>query len=189
MNARFQVIPLAAAAMFGFSQLPALAQYANEFTPAKLISQGKTTHDIAGSGTVVVQVQVNADGSHKVIKVLRSSNAGDNAAAMDIAQTSSYRPAHRGDKAETSFYDFTLKFNGKSVASTPSESGGGAMPSGGTVTPAAGQVAALIRQGQYHQAVSKAQGALLESPGDESLRQMLGIAAFDAGEGRAPPAR
>ena len=61
-----------------------------------------------------MQVQVNADGSHKAIKVIRSTNPGDNAAAMDIAQNSSYRPAHRGSTPVTSFYDFTLKFNGKS---------------------------------------------------------------------------
>lgn len=185
MKARFPIVVLAAAAFLGFSQLPALAQYSNEFTPAKLIHQGTTTHDIAGSGTVVVQVQVNADGSHKVIKVLRSSNSGDNAAAMDIAQTSSYHPAHRGSTPETSFYDFTLKFNGKAVASTPSESeggGGGGTASAGNLSPAAGQVAALIRQGQYHQAVSKAQAELLSSPSDASLHQMLGIAAFDAGD-------
>lgn len=189
MKARFQIVALAATAFLGFSQLPALAQYANEFTPAKLIKQGTTTHDIAGNGTVVVQVQVNADGSHKVIKVLRSTNSGDNAAAMDIAQTSSYHPAHRGSKPETSFYDFTLKFNGKAVVNTPSESeggsgggGGGGTAPAGNLSPAAGQVAALIRQGQYHQAVSKAQAELLSSPGDESLHQMLGIAAFDAGD-------
>jgi len=169
------------AALVALAQLPAAAQYANEFTPAKLIHQGTTTHSIAGSGTVVVQVQVNPDGTHKVVKVLRSTNSGDNAAAMDIAQSSTYRPAHRGSAPVVSFYDFTLKFNGKSVASTPSESGG-ALPAGGSLSPAASQVAALIRQGKYAQAKSKAESELLGSPGDESLRQMLGIAAFDSGD-------
>jgi TonB family protein len=180
MNARLSIVALAVAAVLGFVPFPAQAQYANEFTPARLVRQGTTTHAIAGSGTVVVQVQVNPDGSHKAIKVLRSTNSGDNAAAMDIAQSSSYRPAHRGTTPVVSFYDFTLKFNGKSVAATPSESSG--MPSAGNLSPAAASVASLIRQGQYQQAVSKAQGALLSSPGDDSLRQMLGIAAFDAGD-------
>ncbi|MBV8067933.1 MAG: energy transducer TonB [Candidatus Eremiobacteraeota bacterium] len=180
MNARFSIVALAVAALLGFVRSPALAQYSTEFTPAKLLKQGTTTHAIAGSGTVVVQVQVNADGSHKATKVLHSTNSADNAAAMDIAQSSSYRPAHRGATPVVSFYDFTLKFNGKSVATTPSESSG--LPSSGNLSPAAASVASLIRQGQYQQAVSKAQGALLSSPGDDSLRQMLGIAAFDAGD-------
>ncbi len=181
MKARNFVAP-AAAALLALIPLAAPAQYANEFTPAKLLAQGKTTHDIAGSGTVVVQVQVNADGSHKVVKVLRSTNAGDNAAAMDIAQNSSYHPAHRGTTPVVSFYDFTLKFNGKAVVNTPSESQGPGVPSsGGNVSPAATQVATLIRQHQYSQAVSKAQAELVNSPGDDSLRQMLGIAEFNSG--------
>lgn len=160
--------------------LPANAQYANEFTPAKLIKQGTTSTPIAGSGTVVVQVQVNADGSHKVIKVIRSSNPGDNAAAMEISQNSTYRPAHRGTTPTTAFYDFTLKFNGKSVAPNTNESsqGGGL----GSVSPAAQQVAVLIREKRYAEAKSKAQAELLSSPGDESLHEMLGIAAFDSND-------
>ena len=78
------------------SPLAARAQYSNEYVPAKLLKQGQTSHSIAGSGTVVVQVQVNADGTHKAIRVIKSSNSGDNSAALDIAQTSTYRPAHRG---------------------------------------------------------------------------------------------
>ena len=55
------------------------------------------------------------------------------------------------------------------------------MPSGGT-SAVGRQVAALIRQGQYQAAVSKAQTELISSPGDQSLRQMLGIAAYRAGD-------
>lgn len=181
MNVQFRIVAPAIAALVALTQLPAAAQYANEFVPAKLIKQGTTSTAIVGSGTVVVQVQVNADGTHKAIKVIHSSNSGDNPAAMEIAQNSSYRPAHRGTTPITSFYDFTLKFNGKSVSSNTS-AGGGGVPGGGSLSPAASQVAALIRQGQYEAAKSKAQSALMSSPSDESLRQMLGIAAFDAGD-------
>ncbi len=97
------------------SPLAAGAQYSTEYVPAKLLKQGLTSHSIAGSGTVVVQVQVNADGTHKAIRVIKSSNSGDNSAALDIAQTSTYRPARRGQTPITAFYDFTLKFNGKAV--------------------------------------------------------------------------
>lgn len=182
MNRFFQITLIAGIALaIGTDRV--CAQYANEFSEAKLINQGKTTHSIAGNGKVVVQVQVNADGSHKAIKVISSTNPGDNAAAMDIAQNSTYRPAHRGKTPITAFYDFTLRFNGKSVASNASEgNGGGGVPAGGSLSPAAASVAALVRQGQYAQAKSKAQAELLNTPGDESLRQMLGIAAYDGGD-------
>ena len=100
MNVQFRIVAPAIAALVALTQLPAAAQYANEFVPAKLIKQGTTSTAIAGSGTVVVQVQVNADGTHKAIKVIHSSNSGDNPAAMEIAQNSSYRPAHRGTDAD-----------------------------------------------------------------------------------------
>ena len=100
---------------------------------------------------------------------------------MDIAQNSTYRPAHRGTTPITAFYDFTLKFNGKSVATTPNESRRPAVPAG-SLSPAAQQVATLIRQHKYAAAKSKAQSDLLTSPDDQSLRQMLGVAAFDAGD-------
>jgi TonB family protein len=178
MNARFAIA--ATAALAALVPLSAPAQYSTEFTQAKLIKQGTTAKSVAGSGTVVVQVQVNSDGTHKVVRVIRSTNSGDNAAAMEIAQNSTYRPAHRGSTPITAFYDFTLKFSGKMVASVPSEGGG--LPAGGAASPAARQVAALIRQGQYEAAVSKAQTELISSPGDQSLRQMLGVAAYRAGD-------
>ncbi len=162
--------------------LPAGAQYSNEFSPAKLVKQGGTSVDIAGSGLVVVQVQVNADGTHKAIKVIKTTNAGDNDAALDIAQNSTYRPAHRGSTAVTAFYDFTLRFNGKSVARSDSEGSGGGGGSTTSLSPAAQAVANLIRAKNYSQAKAKAQAGLLSAPDDQSLRQMLGIAAFDSGD-------
>lgn len=173
------IAALVTAATVALGTLPAVAQYANEFTPAKLIKQGTTSTDIAGSGLVIVQVQVNADGTHKAIKVIKTTNAGDNSAALDIAQNSTYRPAHRGTTPVTAFYDFTLRFNGKSVAS--SQSGGGNGGSAG-LSPAATAVANLIRTKNYDQAKAKAQAGLLSAPDDQSLRQMLGIAAFDSGD-------
>lgn len=175
---------IAAVAIAGFlmGTLPVAAQYANEFSPAKLLKQGKTSLDIAGTGMVIVQVQVNADGTHKAIKVIKSTNSGDNAAAMDIAQNSSYRPAHRGTTPVTAFYDFTLKFNGKSVANAESEGGGGGTGSDTSLSPAAQSVAALIRQKNYTGAKARAQADLISAPDDQSLRQMLGVAAFDSGD-------
>jgi tetratricopeptide (TPR) repeat protein len=147
MKLRFAIgtLTVATAAILGHA-LPAGAQYANQFVPAKLVAQGKTTHSIAGSGTTVVQVQVNADGSHKAIKVIHSTNPGNDAAAMDIAQNSTYHPAHRGSTPVTSFYDFTLKFNGKSVASAVSEEQSAGGGSGGTSVANQNQAASLAVQ-------------------------------------------
>lgn len=166
------------AAAFALGTLPADAQYANEFSPAKLVKQGTTTKAIAGSGTVVVQVQVNADGTHKAIKVIKSTNSADNAAALDLAQNSTYRPAHRGSTPITAYYDFTLKFNGKSVANASEGSGSSSSSSGG-LSSAASNVASLIRSKQYATAESTAQSAVASSPNDTSLHEMLGIAAYD----------
>ena len=160
--------------------LPASAQYSSEFSPAKLTAQGKTSLPIAGSGTVIVQVQVNADGTHKAIKVIKSSNSGDNAAAMDIAQNSSYRPAHRGNSATPSFYDFTLKFNGKSVAQS-SDLASGDSGDSASARAAASQIAQLISAGKYAQAKTAAESAMLSTPTDE-IRQLLGVSEAQQGQ-------
>lgn len=180
MNRHTSIAVILAVALACGAQ-PAFAQYSNEFVAAHLLHQGKTTVPIAGSGRVVVQVQVNADGSHKAIRVIKSTNSGDNAAAMEIAQSSSYRPAHRGSTPITAFYDFTLNFHGKSVAQTPSEGSGPTLSSAG-MSAAATQIAALIRQSQYKSAQAKAQMALLNAPDDNAVRQLLGIAEFDQGD-------
>ena len=153
---------------------PALAQYATEFTQAKVTKQGPPSHDIAGSGTVEVQVQVNADGSHKVIKILNSSNPGDNAAARDIAQSSTYSPAHRGSKPVPSFYTFHLRFNGKAVVQSEEEQAI-ASQAGGVDT---ASIDALVRAGKYTDAIAKANATLLSSPGNPAVLQLLGVAQY-----------
>ncbi|MGB6987152.1 MAG: tetratricopeptide repeat protein [Candidatus Aquilonibacter sp.] len=153
--------------------LPAFAQ-SGDFSLAKVVKQGTTSHDIAGSGTVQVQVQVNADGSHKVVKIIKSTNPGDNAAALEIAQNSIYRPARNGSKPVTSFYDFNLRFNGKSVQ-TPEETAISQAGSGGGDT---GAIDALVRAGKYKDAIAKANAALLSSPGNPGVLQLLGVAQY-----------
>ena len=168
----FRLVALlsAAAATIAYAA-PAAAQYANEYSPPKLLKQGSTSKAIAGAGRVVVQVQVNADGTHKATRILSSSNAGDNAAAMEIAQTSTYSPAHRGKKPTTAFYDFTLRFNGSSVAGA----GGVSASSMGGVR---AEVDRLLRAGSYTAAMNKAQSALASSPDDSTLNAELGSAQF-----------
>jgi tetratricopeptide (TPR) repeat protein len=183
MKLRFAIGTLTVATALTLGHvLPAGAQYANQFTPAKLITQGKTTHTIAGSGTTVVQVQVNADGSHKAIKVINSTNPANNAAAMDIAQNSTYRPAHRGSTPVTSFYDFRLRFNGRSVANAATEeqsTGDGS--GGGTSVANQNQAASLAVQAvkmaddNPTQALALAQKAMSLDP-DTNSKYALGRA-------------
>jgi hypothetical protein len=135
------------------------------YSLAKLVKQGTSTVAVAGSGTVKVQVQVNADGTHKAIKVISSTNPADNDAAMDLAQNSTYKPAMCGSQPQSSFYDFNMKFNGK--AATNSASAG-----------SNGPIEGLIRGGKYDEAISKANAALLASPGDQSVLTLLGIAQY-----------
>ncbi len=162
-----RITRMAAAAAAAFAAVifasPAQAQnYSNQFTQAKLIHRADTAVPIAGSGTVVLQVQVNADGSHKVTRIIRSTNPGDNAAALDIAKNSTYRPQHRGTTPVTGFYDFTIAFHGKSVGSN-----------GVVVTGTAGQVDKLIHAGKYDAAKAMVQQALANRPNDATLNQQL----------------
>lgn len=161
-----------AVSVAGLLALPASAQYANEYAPPKLIAQAKTSHPIAGTGTVIVQVQVNANGTHKAVKIIKSTNSGDNAAAMDIANRSTYRVARRGKTPVTAFYDFTLKFKGKSVASSVESSS--AASAGGT----AGQIDRMIQAHNYAGAKAAAEAALAKSPNDPTLNSELGAANY-----------
>ncbi len=147
---------------------PAKAQYANAFSPAKLIHQAQTAVAIAGPGTVVIQVEVSANGGHKVTHIIRSTNPADNAAAIDIAKNSTYRPQHRGKTPVTGFYDFTIVFHGKTVASN-----GGIVATGTSA-----QVEKLIRSGKYDAAKSLAQRALASKPNDPTLNQQLATANY-----------
>jgi tetratricopeptide (TPR) repeat protein len=172
------IVASATALAFALGALPATAQYATEFSQAKLLKQGTTTADIAGTGTVVVQVQVNADGTHKVIKIIKSTNTGDNDAATEIAQNSTYRPAHKGYTPVTAYYDFTLKFAGKTVSQSSDAIDSGA---DNIATGAAGQVAAALKAQQYAQAKQLATAALAAAPTD-TLRQLLGVADAQLGD-------
>jgi hypothetical protein len=169
---RLAPIALGVGAIMTLSTMPALAQYDNEFQIAKVVKQGTTQHDIAGSGSVTVQVLVNADGTHKVTKVIKSSNPGDNAAAMDIAASSTYKPAMRGKTPVTSFYDFTLKFNGK--VAVDSMAGGD-----NSVTK---PIDEDIHASKYDDAIAKANAALAASPGNPAVLQLLGVAQYYKGD-------
>jgi len=159
---------LAAVAVVAGSIVPAQAQYQNAFSPAKLIHRADTSVAIAGTGKVIIQVEVFADGSHKVTRIIRSTNPADDAAAIDIAKNSTYRPQHRGKTPVTGYYDFTIKFTGKSIAASK-----GAVGSGKSA-----QIDYLLHAAKYAQAKAAAQQALASKPNDPTLNQQLATADF-----------
>ena len=154
---------------------PALAVLATDYVPPKIIHLGKQSLSNAGSGTVVIKVLVNPNGTFNVQNVVRSTNTGDNAAALDIARHSTYRAATRGGKPTTAFYDFTIKFNGK-VASADDEMSSGTS-SGGDV-----QIRGMLRAGHYAQAKTAAEAALAANPSDKTAALYLGLANSLSGD-------
>ncbi len=166
MNRRSRIAVTAGvlAAMYGFSVQPAAAiSYANTYVPPKLLTRGVSSSSVTGNGTVIVQVQVNADGSHKVIKVIRSTVPGNNQAALEIAQSSTYRTATRGGKKITAFYDYTLKFTGAAATRGPI-----------SYT----TISKLNRAGNYPAAKAQAQEYLAKHPGSRAVLEQKAVAEF-----------
>ena len=94
------------------------------YVPPKIVKHGTAATIPPGSGTVIVKVFVKKDGSAQVQGILKSSNHDLDAAALEIAKNSTYRPATNNQKPVEAFYDFTLKFAG-GTASEPEASPGG----------------------------------------------------------------
>ncbi|PZR58542.1 MAG: hypothetical protein DLM50_03420 [Candidatus Meridianibacter frigidus] len=173
----------AVAAAFGalvWSALPVTAAYKADYVPAKLKTLGRSTVPIAGTGTVIVQVLVNADGSFRVQRVIKSTNRADNPAAMDIAAHSTYRPALQGGKPAMKFYDFTIHFRGKSVStggSYPSSGGSGTrMSSSSGFSAEAIKVNHMLHNGNYAGAKAEATSYLGQHPTDQGVQLFLALA-------------
>ena len=163
---------LATVALVGLP-LSARAQTGSLYVPPKLVKAGTSTSAASGSGNVTVQVFVKKDGSFNVTHVIKTTNASNNAAALEIAKTSSYKPAQRDGKPVDGFYDYTLKFANAGVAST---------------SPTAAAYAA-IRAGKYADAKAQLQTYLQAHPGDVQANTLLGVAnAFSGDNGAAAAA-
>ncbi len=143
------------------------------FNPAKLVERGTPTTPAAGAGTVVVQVLVNKDGTFKVQRIIRSSNHGDDAAALEIAKTSKYRPATRGTTPQTSFYDFSLNFTGSGASAEGTDSSG---------AQGVAQYARMIAAGNYSGAQTGLKTYIAAHPDDAKAELELGIASADLGQ-------
>jgi hypothetical protein len=156
--------------------IPVAAQqyYSTEVVPPKITKMGTHTSPVAGTGIVRVQVQINRDGTHHVTRIISSTNHGDDAAAREIAETSTYRPAMRGGKAVVYLYDPVFKFTGKSVANVAEGGSVASIATGG----GGGSIDAMLRSGRYQAAKSAAQSGLTRNPNDGALLQQLGAADY-----------
>jgi hypothetical protein len=143
---------------------PALGDDVEYYTPPKMVKQGKNTTPISGDGKVVVKVLVNADGSFKVQSVISSTNHADDAAALEIAKSSTYAPASHGAKKQLAFYDYTLNFKGGGAASADDQTAGNL-----------GQDERELRAGNYAGAQTSLKTYVLAHPGDAHAQLDLGI--------------
>lgn len=145
--------------------LAALAQTGTEnyYFPPKLVKRGAPKTPIGGPGTVVVKVLVNPDGSFKVQDIITSTNHANDAAAKEIAQSSTYKPATRGGKPILAFYDFTLKFTGSGFSSGEDSA---SLPG----------LERLLRAGNYSGAKTGLTAYLAAHPEDKAAQVDLGVA-------------
>jgi tetratricopeptide (TPR) repeat protein len=169
---KFRVGPLTAAAIVALP-LAAGAQSGGgtpadiSYVPPALVERGSNVTALAGKGDVTVQVFVKKDGSFNVIKVLASSNAGDNAAALEIARSSTYHPALRNGGRVDAYYDYKLAFAGDTAA---------------TGTGPVATALSSMHAGKYDQAQSVLQTYLQTHPDDQQAYALLGVADSFAGD-------
>jgi tetratricopeptide (TPR) repeat protein len=138
------------------------------YVPPKLESPGTNSTALAGRGDVTVQVFVKKDGTFTVNKVLKSTNAADNAAALEIAKTSKYKPAIRDGKPIDAYYDYVLSFAGDGAAAA-------------NAGPLAGATAS-IRAAKYDDAKTQLNAYLQAHPGDTQAYTLLGVANAFGGD-------
>src|ERR1035437_242171 len=161
--------PLAALALgalcLALTPLAALAQTSQYYTPPKLIKQATPTTPIAGTGSVTVQVLVNKNGSIGNVKIQKSTNHGDDAAALEIAKNSTYKPGYRDAKPIVAFYTMALKFNGSSVVNDTGTTSNELVAANG-----------LIRANKFAEAKTALQSYLAAHPGSKDAEALLGVA-------------
>jgi TonB family protein len=161
---------LALAAALALSPVAGLAQTpAPQFghVPAKLLKRGSATAIPSGSGTVIVQVFVKKDGTFDVKRIISSTNHNFDAAALEIAKNSTYKPAMNGGAKVDEFYDFTLKFANGNANEPETASGLEAYERMVTGSPP-----------NYAGARTGLESWLQSHPGDSTALTYLGVADF-----------
>jgi tetratricopeptide (TPR) repeat protein len=165
---KFALYPAAGVAIVAaLTPLAAVAQTQPAHIAPKLLVRGTNATPTGGPGDVTVQVFVKKDGSFTVNKVIKSTNPADNAAALEIAKSSKYKPATNGGAPVDEYYDFTVSFAGDTAA----------IGTGPVAT-----ALASIRAGKYDQAKSDLTAYLQTNPGDQKANLLLGVADAFAGD-------
>lgn len=151
---------------FCFAALPlvAPAQTAQFYSPPKIVKQGTNTSPVVGTGSVQLKVFVHKNGAVGSVDVEKSSNHGDDAAATEIAKSSTYKPGARDGKPIDAYYTLALKFKGSAVQANTGPKGEIA------------QANALIRAAKYQEAKTQLQSYLTGHPGDRDAEALLGVA-------------
>jgi len=169
-------------ATLGLGATPGFAANGTElyYTPPKLLTQGTNKTPVAGAGMVVVKVLVSKDGSAKVQGIVRSSNHADDAAALEIAKSSTYRAASKGGITQLAFYDYTLRFTSRGGAATSS--------SGSTADGTLASFERQIRAGNYAGAKTGLTTYIAQHPGEAKAQLDLGIASAYLNESTAAAA-
>jgi tetratricopeptide (TPR) repeat protein len=151
------------------------------YSPPKIITQATPTAPIGGKGAVTVQVFIHKNGSIGAVTLKKSTNHGDDAAALEIAKNSTYKPGMRDGKPIDAFYTMALKFTGGSIVHDT-----------GTTSNQLISANALIRASKYAEAKAELGSYLASHPGDKDAEALLGVtdtylkdsagavAAFDA---------
>jgi len=154
--------------------VPVVASAQTAVTPhtkPKVVQRGTPTSIPAGPGNVLVQVLVKKDGSFQVIKVISSTNPSDNAAALEVAKSSKYKPGTLNGSPDDEYYDYQVAF----AATTGSS--GSTVPAGPLAT-----ADAAIHAGKYDDAKSQLQSYLSAHPGDVQASLLLGVADSFGGD-------
>jgi TonB family protein len=167
MNPTTRLFAALALGAFSLASLPlaASAQTGTYYTPPKLLKQAEPSSPIVAKGAVTVQVFVHKNGSIGAVKVQKSTNHGDDAAALEIAKNSSYKAGIRDGKPIDAFYTMALKFTGSSVVND----------TGSTVNQVT-QANALIRANKFADAKTVLDSYLSAHPGDKDAEALLGVA-------------
>lgn len=158
---------LAASSLAALAATPfaAHAQTSQFYTPPKLVKQGSATSPVTGSGAVTIQVFVKKNGTIGTTRVVKSTNHGDDAPALEIARSSTYKPGLKDGKAGDYFYTMKLRFSGNSVVNDT-----------GTSSNQLIQANALIRANKFSDAKTILQSYLASHPSDKDGQALLGVA-------------
>jgi tetratricopeptide (TPR) repeat protein len=143
--------------------LVASAQASTADVPPKVVVTGAAVAP-PGKGSVMVEVFVKKDGSVGKVTLKTSTNHDDDAAALQIAKGSTYKPAIRDGKPVDGYYMMSLKFG---ASAAPADSG------------LSGDVARandLIRHEKYEDAKAVLETYLTAHPDDRGANMLLGVA-------------